>query len=307
MKELTLNDLVIDPKIPKEVSEDYSSNDWGVIGQPRAVEALEMGLTIQAKGYNLFVTGESGTGRNTAVMEILKNFRHKKRPLQDLVYVFNFEDEKSPQVLIFQEGEAERFKTQMGQFIDKIKSLVKEKLDSQAYKDQRDSEIKTTELKENHSLNEFDKTLKNQDFCLVQMEDDDEEATTDIAPVRDEKPISFEDLHELIDSGEITEEQWTKKREEYFHLMDQMKAIYRELKENRKILDQNLDKLRSQLVKPALIREINLLKQEWDQADYMTYISSLERDISQNLDLFSEEDEDDEDSDLLLRYQVNIL
>ena len=36
-----------------------------IIGQPRAVEALRLGLAIRAQGYNIFVAGEVGTGRST--------------------------------------------------------------------------------------------------------------------------------------------------------------------------------------------------------------------------------------------------
>jgi len=305
-RELSWEELRIIPEIPEDISEDYSTNDWGVIGQPRAVQALEMGLTIRGKGYNLFVTGESGTGRNTAVMEILKQFREKKSPLQDIVYVYHFEDSKSPQVLIFPEGEAERFRDQINHFIEKIKTLVNEKLESEAYKEERDQKIKDTERIENQMLNQFDTQLKEKDFCMVQMEDEDESPSTDIAPLLDGKPFTFEDLHDQVGEGKITEEEWTARREVYFHLMDQMKAIYGELKVNRRKLDNDLDELRSRLVKPALTRELNLLRQEWVIPKCQSYLNSMEKDIMQNLDLFSLEEED-ELSESLLRYDVNIL
>lgn len=303
VQELDWKDLNIELELPEGLSRDYSSNDWGVIGQPRAVEALEMGLSIHAKGYNLFVTGESGTGRNTAVMEILKDFRKKKQALKDIVYVYNFEDSKSPRVLLFSEGKAQNFKDQLAQFIEKIKSLVNEKLESKAYKEHRDEKIKETEKNENKILNDFEQLLKEQDFCLVQLEDEEEGTSTDIAPIYDEKPLSFEELHDLVAEKKLTEEEWTAKREKYFHLMDRMKKIYDELKINRNKLDETLDELRSTLVKPALIRELNLLRDEWKEPG--NWFSSLEKDIMHHLDLFTI-DSDEEDSDLE-RYGVNIL
>jgi len=303
IEELSWKDLHIDLELPEGISQDYSNNDWGVIGQPRAVEALEMGLSIHAKGYNLFVTGESGTGRNTAVMEILKGFKEKKQPLEDIVYVYNFEDSKNPRVLLFNEGKAQNFKDQLGQFIEKIKSLVNEKLESKAYKEHRDEKIKETEKNENTILNDFESLLKEQDFCLVQLEDEDEGTSTDIAPIFDEKPLSFEELHDLVAEGKLTEEEWTGKRERYFHLMDRMKKIYDELKVNRNKLEETLDELRSTLVKPALVRELNLLRDEWEEPG--NWFSSLEKDIMHHLDLFTS-DEEEEESDLE-RYDVNIL
>ena len=39
----------------------------GTIGQDRAISALELGLDIEAPGFNLFISGAAGTGRNTAL------------------------------------------------------------------------------------------------------------------------------------------------------------------------------------------------------------------------------------------------
>ena len=66
-----------------------SSFHGEIIGQPRAVQALEMGLSIPGKGYNIFVSGEPGTGRMTAIRMILKK-QARKGKLQDILYVNNF-------------------------------------------------------------------------------------------------------------------------------------------------------------------------------------------------------------------------
>ncbi len=42
-----------------------------IIGQPRAMDALRLGLDIRSEGYNIFVAGEVGTGRSTAVREVM--------------------------------------------------------------------------------------------------------------------------------------------------------------------------------------------------------------------------------------------
>ena len=44
----------------------------GTIGQDRAISALEIGLDIDAPGFNIFVSGAPGTGRNSAVRSCLE-------------------------------------------------------------------------------------------------------------------------------------------------------------------------------------------------------------------------------------------
>ncbi|MCS6966858.1 MAG: AAA family ATPase, partial [Candidatus Kapabacteria bacterium] len=43
-----------------------------IVGQPRALEALRLGVRLWAPGYNVYVSGLSGTGRLTTVQQILQ-------------------------------------------------------------------------------------------------------------------------------------------------------------------------------------------------------------------------------------------
>jgi len=43
-----------------------------IIGQPRGARAIEFGIDIDSPGYNIFVLGEEGTGRTTAIGRFLR-------------------------------------------------------------------------------------------------------------------------------------------------------------------------------------------------------------------------------------------
>ena len=44
----------------------------GLIGQERALNALQFGLEVDKRGYNLFVTGLTGTGKASAIKRHLQ-------------------------------------------------------------------------------------------------------------------------------------------------------------------------------------------------------------------------------------------
>ena len=67
----------------------------GIIGQPRAMSALEMGMNVNTRGYNIYISGEDGTGRHTAVREIAASLKNE-RPVLDMVYAYNFKRPQSP-------------------------------------------------------------------------------------------------------------------------------------------------------------------------------------------------------------------
>jgi len=82
-RELTLNEIVLNIEEPSAIGSIAEPDDkqWALVGQDRAVKALEMGMTIKAKGYNIYVAGESGTGKHTAIMDILSRHRSKNGSL----------------------------------------------------------------------------------------------------------------------------------------------------------------------------------------------------------------------------------
>ena len=51
----------------------------GTIGQARALEAIEMGLSLRRKGYNLFAVGAAGTGKRT-ILDALTRQRAAREP-----------------------------------------------------------------------------------------------------------------------------------------------------------------------------------------------------------------------------------
>lgn len=72
------------------------------IGQDRAVAAIEFGLGMDAPGYNIFVSGMSGTGKRSVIRGHLENAVEKRvasgkeQVFYDWVYLHNFERPDQP-------------------------------------------------------------------------------------------------------------------------------------------------------------------------------------------------------------------
>ena len=76
----------------------------GTVGQDRAVTAIDFGLSIEAHGYNLYVSGPSGTGRSTELRTQLDRIAATRPPPRDWCYVFNFRDPPRPRALSLPAG-----------------------------------------------------------------------------------------------------------------------------------------------------------------------------------------------------------
>ena len=116
----------------EEIESLKASGHSEIIGQPRAVKALKMGIEIRAKGYNVFVSGLSGTGKRTAIFRMLGQYKPEDLQLKDIVIVNNFEKPNNPRVLYFPAGEGAGFKKRIQLLVEGIRERVRDRIGSEA-------------------------------------------------------------------------------------------------------------------------------------------------------------------------------
>jgi Predicted ATP-dependent protease len=81
-----------------------------IVGQDRALSALALGMKLMRPGYNLFLSGDFGTGKLSSVRNEYENLKYDLTYLRDCLYVRNFDNEDSPLAICLEKGKGERFK-----------------------------------------------------------------------------------------------------------------------------------------------------------------------------------------------------
>ncbi|MBU1285460.1 MAG: AAA family ATPase, partial [Gammaproteobacteria bacterium] len=92
----------------------------GVLGQERAVEALQFGVAMPRPGYNVFVMGEPGTGRFSFVKRYLKAEAKRLETPADRFYVNHFDEPREPRALELPSGTAGEFLADINGLIDNL-------------------------------------------------------------------------------------------------------------------------------------------------------------------------------------------
>ena len=67
-----------------------------LVGQHRALDALQFGTQIRKSGFNLFVIGSAGSRMQEVLESMLKSSQWDRPAASDWVYVNNFEDSRRP-------------------------------------------------------------------------------------------------------------------------------------------------------------------------------------------------------------------
>jgi Cdc6-like AAA superfamily ATPase len=108
-----------------------------VIGQARAVKAIEFGLSIKNHGYNIFVSGVPGTGRNSIVKSIVKRISLDRPVPDDWCYINNFKDPDRPRAIKLPSGMGREFRHDVEKFIEFMQNEIPKVFESKEYEEQK--------------------------------------------------------------------------------------------------------------------------------------------------------------------------
>jgi predicted ATP-dependent protease len=311
-REYLVDAAAIDFSIPKELLDAKAAPSFGVIGQPRAVEALKLGTAIRSKGYHIFVTGPAGTGRRTAIIKVIGELTEPAAPLRDIALVYDFSKPLSPKVLYFPSGIAARFKEAIHGFVERVKQILALQVEGEAYKERAGALNRATDEEEGKQLSAFEAELAKDGFKIVQ-EGIGGSVGADLRLMIGDEAFSIEELQALVDSGKLDADEWGRLRERYYARIDEMKALFSSLRQARSKLDAQLSALKEDLVLPLIAAELGALAESFPQEAARAWLAELESDIASHLYLFEkarlarERKRRREGPATLFRYGVNVL
>jgi lon-related putative ATP-dependent protease len=198
-----------------------------VLGQKRAIEALEFGIGMAADGYNIYALGPTGLGKHTVARRIIAGQARDEPVPPDWCYVNNFEDSQRPCVLELPPGYARKLRADMEQLVQDLRGALPAAFEGDDYRSRR--EAIEEEVKHDHaeSLEELQKRAAEKGVTLVRTP-----AGFGVAPTREGKVMSPDEFKTLpAEQRERLEKEVEALQEELQAAMRQLPAV---LKEGRK-------------------------------------------------------------------------
>lgn len=139
------------------------------LGQDRAISAVELGINIKSRGYNLFCLGPEGTGKTSLVKRILEKEGKQRATPDDWVYVYNFDEPHKPIALNFDAGEAAGFAKAMDDFADFLEHDLPEAVKNELYEEELKSIREKYQEKRNDYVKVLQKKAKGKKVSLLHM------------------------------------------------------------------------------------------------------------------------------------------
>ena len=265
-----------DPSIFKfTTTADVKSNYKG-LGQQRGIASLEFGLSVDTKGYNVYLEGPTGSGKTTYTKEYLDKISRTKKVPPDWVYVYNFDDPNEPVAISLTAGEGIKFKDSMEKFVKDIRHDIRNTFKSDELEKEKSIITREFEERKEKFLNDLNKKSAKYGFQVKSSE-----TGIYMMPIVDGKVIK-EDEFEKLDA-EIKKEYEDKSeivQQEIIEVIGKIRALDAEA-ENR------INDWRTNIALLTISGHIYYVKSNLKRNKKVsTFLDGVKKDILKNISKF---------------------
>jgi len=287
-----------------ETTDELPDLDYA-IGQQRALRSIEFGLGMEETGFNLYISGETGTSRTSTIRNILKKRARQEPAPNDWVYVNNFKDSDSAVSLALPAGKGSELAADMKELVDAFKKDIPKALESPEYETRR-AEILDQYQKSNNDLFQLlEKEADTNGFALQRTV-----SGLVIVPQKGGRNYTQEEYEGLTEKKRQKLDDIGKK------LTEQLNEVLRRVRDNEKSTKDLLLQADRELGMSCLGHRLDPLREKYSGQEKVTaYLDAVQEDILKNLDDFKPQSSQPQIPGIKMarqeptfeRYDVNIL
>lgn len=286
-----------------ETTDDLDSKDL-IYGQDRGIKALEFGLDVEAKGYNLYLEGPSGVGKTMYTKNYVTKIATKKKTPDDWCYIYNFEEPNEPIAVSLPASKGKEFRDDMTSFISDIKRDIKLTFGNEDFDKQKSLMQSNFEQKKNSLLEKLNKQSMKSGFQVKTAKNG-----VYMMPILNGKTIEEDEFEKLDEkTRKQFEENSVKVQEQIIEAINQIKVLE---KENIK----KIDEWQSNIALITINSHVNPLKAKYKKNTKIShFFDCIKADILKNLPLFIKDEVPETKAQTLkqenvkpwLNYRVNL-
>ena len=250
------------------------------IGQDRGIKALEFGIQVDVKGYNLYLEGPSGVGKTMYTKNYLDKIAAKKKVPSDWCYIYNFDNPNEPIAVELPAGHGKEFKEAMDGFIKEIKKDIKKTFNADDFEKEKALIKQEYETKRAALLEKLNTDAAKYKFSVKSAQNG-----IYMTPIVDGKPIEEEEFDKLDDTIKQEYEQNS------LIVQEQIMNVIGQIKEIERQSDKKISEWQSNVALLTVNVHINYLKSKYKRNKKINkFLSDVKQDVLKNISTFLEDD-----------------
>jgi lon-related putative ATP-dependent protease len=279
-----------------------------VIGQDRAVEAIQFGIGIQREGYNLFALGPSGTGKRTTICQFL-NLKAAAEPTpHDWIYVNDFEKPHKPRAIKLLSGQGVVLRDDMEELVEELQTAIPAAFESEDYRTRKQEVEEEFKERQERAFAKVQDKAQERNVSLIRTP-----VGLAFAPMQDGEVVSPEEFQKLPEKErKQVEGEIARLQEQLQEAIYQVRQWEREAREKMKELDREVAMF-------AVGHFIDELREKYAQMpEVVDYLNAVQEDVIENVEEFRKTEEAPQIMGIPLppsltgapvfrRYQVNVI
>lgn len=276
-----------------------------VMGQERALEALDFGIEMAHEGYNLYVLGSTGLGKRSLVNRLLGEIAAKRPVPSDWCYINDFESPHRPRVLRLPAGTGQALRRDMQQAVEDIITALASAFQSEAYRSQAQEIHDEFKERDEQAFAALREKAEREHVVLLRTP-----GGYTLAPTREGEILDADDFAKLPeDEQKAIEKVVEELKQDLKQLIAQIPRWQREMRERHKELSLSVSSF-------TLDQHLGELRRKYQALDEVQgYIDALRKDLLENADQIRSLGEEEgggpnpagQAARQLNRYKINVL
>ncbi|NLE00543.1 MAG: AAA family ATPase [Fibrobacter sp.] len=251
-----------------------------IIGQDRAVKALELGLGINDTGYNIYMAGGSGMGKKALGKSMVLQKAKEESTPSDWIYVNNFTQEDRPLAISLSAGQGRIFKKEMEDLINRLKDDVPRAFRQEDFSKEKQRLNIQYENQGKEIFNKLEQIANEKNLIIQEMPD----GRILMIPKKGDRPMSTEEFDTLSQQEKDTiSKNQTEVGQIVANVFNQQREISQKLREEVRSIERNFA---ARLIEPA----INEIIAKYNNPKLHTWLIRVKEHMIENLNRFQDKE-----------------
>ena len=256
----------------------------GIIGQERAQKALALGVEIARAGYNIYVCGMPGTGRLSAVRQLLATRQDSATSPPDLCYVFAFKHPERPRLLTLQAGQGKMCKKAMEELLSTLKQDIPVLCAGENFQQRKEQLLQQSRRREQRLREQFEQRLAPH-FGLL-WHDVDRTIVPELAPVLEGRLTPLAELERRLDAGYFPLEHYRQLRAQHTALSGDLSNALGTVRRLQQEAEEAVHTLERALVRPLIQQAVAHAAAPFTDPEVQQYFQEVEEALNEDFERF---------------------